>query len=549
MKKIFILTQSLFFLISFSVATLYSAEKTNESSFGSVSSIKTNSAKVIDASSKSNTIIVHPAEYAHALRNPMKGFRVDTTSKAYQKEFVTISRCYIKWNELENDEKDTIDKIRKFCDKKWKDLEKQNIKVIPRVYLDWNRKPGNEYWPADMQTGDYESEQFKKRLVRLIDRLGKCWDNDSRVAWIQMGLIGCWGEHHTPSLTPEMQKLLGDAFTKAFKNKKILVRHADEFTDYEFGIYWDSWAHEQQTNARKHGRDLDILNKTKERWKTAPIEGETAYDWGKFKIQPGDDPNDTLTDQVHRNFLIDTIRKFHCSGLGWIANYDNSKEEVRKGADEVQKAFGYRFVLNEFTCVRRIDFGKPFSISFSVINTGSAPVYENRPIEFSLLDPQTRKPVWKTILNPGVLANRTGSVPKPFDLMKSYTSSQNDPTTGPEPDLRNWLPGDDWDPVVRKYRKPAPVNVVKANLILHHSYNAKISKGNYIAALAVLDPVGLEPNLVFAIENYFNGGRHPLCQVAIGSDPQGNGLLKKNDFDDPMKDRRLPYTLTPISGK
>ena len=38
----------------------------------------------------------------------------------------------------------------------------------------------------------------------------------------------------------------GDAFAKAFKNKKVMVRYAYEFKDYEFGIYWDSWSQPQE---------------------------------------------------------------------------------------------------------------------------------------------------------------------------------------------------------------------------------------------------------------------------------------------------------------
>jgi hypothetical protein len=165
------------------------------------------------AGAMSNQVTIRPREYQGALRNPLKGFRPD------------------------------IDRIMRVCNERWKDVEKYNVKVIPRVYLDWDEKEGNEYWPEDMQVHDYSSLQFRQRVQRLIQRLGECWDNDPRVAWVQLGIIGYWGEHHNPSPNARMQQLLGDAFTAAFKNKKVTVRHPWEFTDYEFGIYWDSWAH------------------------------------------------------------------------------------------------------------------------------------------------------------------------------------------------------------------------------------------------------------------------------------------------------------------
>jgi hypothetical protein len=52
-----------------------------------------------------------------------------------------------------------------------KDIEKHNIKVIPRVYLDWDEKTGNEYWPADMKVHDYSSDQFRQRVPRLVQWL------------------------------------------------------------------------------------------------------------------------------------------------------------------------------------------------------------------------------------------------------------------------------------------------------------------------------------------------------------------------------------------
>jgi hypothetical protein len=169
---------------------------------------------------------------------------------------------------------------------KWHEV---NLKVIPRVYLHWSRDT-QKYWPADMKADDYSSEQFKRRVLRLVARLGECWDNDPRVAFIQMGLIGKWGEHHSPDVSPEMQKLLGDAFTRAFPNKKVMVRHPWDFKDYGFGIYWDSFAHPGQM--KSHGAGIEKISPA---WKTAPIGGEVAYDWGNFKAQLGDKPDDTVT--------------------------------------------------------------------------------------------------------------------------------------------------------------------------------------------------------------------------------------------------------------
>lgn len=458
-----------------------------------------------------NMVTIKPSEYKHALRNPLKGFRPGLGSPFASNEYVMITRKYIRWNQLENSEGDTTQKIIDFCNDQWAGIEEQGIKVIPRVYLDWDKKTGNEHWPADMTSRDFSSEQFKQRLVRLIHRLGEVWDNDPRVAWVQMGIIGFWGEHHNPHPSKEIQKLMGDAFSAAFTNKKVLVRHATEFTDYEFGIYWDSWAHIQQVNNKHHGAGIERLNNTTERWKTCPIEGETAYNWGRWKTQPGDDPNDTLADPVHREFLIDTIRKLHCTGLGWIADYDQSNEEVRAGAEEVQKAFGYRFVIEQFSCSRRIDPGGVLNLEFSVINTGSAPFYEDWPLEFSLLNPETYEPVWTTILE--------------------------------NVDIRQWLPGDNWDEASNTYLMAPETNIINASIQVPAL--SRISAGEYIVALSILDPIGLQPNLKFAVNNYLTGGRQPFCLIGVGVDSESGPELSSEIFTDPMRDIPCAYKVQP----
>ncbi len=444
------------------------------------------------------TVTVRPREYPRALRNPLMGFRPDLGRRAFAHEYATLGRHYIKWNEIENAESDGIDRIRAFCDAKWKDADAHNVKVIPRVYLHWS-EDNQKYWPADLKAGDYSSEPFKRRVLRLVERLGACWDRDPRVAFVQMGLIGKWGEHHSPSIEPGMQKLLGDAFTKAFREKKVMVRHPWDFKDYAFGIYWDSFAHQDQM--KSHGAGIEKISP---RWKTAPIGGEAAYNWGKYRIQPGDSPDDTLSDPAHRKFMIDTIRRLHCNQLGWVANYDPKNGKSRAGAEEVQRAFGYRLVIDEVRFPAAVAPGKSFSVSFVVRNLGSAPPYYPWPVEASLLDPKTRAPVWTGIFK--------------------------------EADARRWLPGDAWDEKQEAYAaKPAPAKVEG-----RFTLPSGLPGGEKILALALLDPAGNLPAARFSIVNYFKGGRHPVGRIGMGASPS-KAEIDPSEFDDPAGDRSLRY--------
>ncbi len=444
-----------------------------------------------------DTVTINPQEYEKALKNPLKGFR----ARAYDGKhpYSTLKRMYLEWNELERNAGDGPERIRAVCDRMWQGIEKHNIKIIPRVYLHWPKD--RNYWPDDMKTGDYTSDQFKRRVVRLVRHLGECWNDDPRVAWVQMGIIGAWGEHHAPSPSPEMQKLLGDAFTKAFPDKMVTVRHPWEFKDYEVGIYWDSWAHIRQM--KNHGAGIGKLG---DRWKARPMAGEVAYNWGPYKQQPGDDPSDTLRDPKHRNHLLDTIRRWHCNNLGWVAEYDRSDPKVRAGAEQVQKAFGYRFVIDQVEYPAYLVSGRAFTVRFKVRNDGSSPFYEDWPVELSLLDSRTRQVVWR----------------EPFK----------------DVDIRQWLPGDDWDADKRAYSQPPKTYTVEGQFRLPGGAR----RGHYVLALAILDPAGNVPSARFAIRNYFKGGRHPIGGVGIGTtlpDPQ----IDPGFFDDPADDNTLHYVV------
>jgi hypothetical protein len=461
---------------------------------------------------KEKVITVKPVEYVHALRNPLMGF---TTRGIYDHPWATTAQTYIQWNEIENNESDGIDKIKNYCNQKWAGVEGKNIKVIPRVYLHWsgNRK----FWPADMQKDDYTSAQFQERVLRLIKRLGECWDNDPRVAFIEMGIFGKWGEHHSPSPSVEMQKLVGDAFTAAFKNKKVSVRHNwMEFTQQPFGEYWDSWAHFDQM--WPHGNSIKQVN-DKGRYLENYIGGEVAYDWGNGPIQPGASPTASVAEEKHRNFVINTIRWLHCTQLRWIENYDQKNAEAVKGAEEIQKVFGYRFVLDEV----RFSLNNSLNVEFDVTNTGSAPFYYNWPVEVALLDPETKVPAWKSTFDTDIRKWLPG---------EGWTDPDWTAVTG----WSEFLPDSNWNKTGNcKWEKPPVKNSVKG------SFKVDIPEGKtYILTLAILDPAGNLPSLRFATSNYLKGGRHPFGLVDLEK-KQCHSLPADFQFDDPASDNSLQY--------
>ena len=187
-------------------------------------------------------VTVAPTEFQGAINNPLKGFR-DYKQDGYG----LLERTYIKWSDIEVGADDTVDRIiahtTRITEINGQRFEDLNVKLVPRVFLDWNGSSGRQHWPADLHTFDYDSPEFQERMRRLVAKLGEAWDNDPRIFAVQMGLIGYWGEHHSPAPTAAQRRLLTEAFQKAFKNKPVLVRHTDaEFMQAGFGIYYDTFA-------------------------------------------------------------------------------------------------------------------------------------------------------------------------------------------------------------------------------------------------------------------------------------------------------------------
>ena len=499
---------------------------------------------------KDGRVTVNPAEYLYAIRNPMKGLReffgpgYDKVRDEYPYPYGSIIKEYMQWNMLEDNESDGVDKIIAYSNHRWQGVEDINVKVIPRIYIVWmepwhggyakNTHTDNPddlngwHWPSDIPGETYDEDDlnapiiggychptFQERVKKLVEKAGQAWDNDPRVAYVEMGIIGEFGEHHDPDITtvwaphdqpnhvenrtwlPGIEKVLGDAFTAAFKNKKVMVRYAYEFKDYEFGIYWDSWAIDEEKV-----RGYEEMKKLGDRWKTQPIGGEITWNWGslyKFKSF-----EEVVADKDTREYVMEQIRNLHCNHLGGITWADFNEPEFRKNAEILQKAMGYRFIINEFSYPKEIKVGAQFPISFKVVNSGSSPFYYNWPVEVALLDPESHQKVWGKILE-GV-------------------------------NISEWMPGDNWSVDEHKYQIAPPTYHIRKNI----SIDAPIAKGKYILALAVLDPAGMQPSLRFANENYFEGGYHPMGYIGIG-ESVADTRLNPDLFFDIQSDKSLKY--------
>ncbi len=440
------------------------------------------------------SITVALTETSEAFRNPMMGFRPSRyiQDAAFPEgEYVSTYKHYIAYSDLESSAADGVQKIKDWSDANWSTLRAHNRKVIPRVVIVY---PGTgEYWgdiAHDGTPNEWATATLKARLVAFVAKLGGAWDGDPRVAAVEMGLWGKWGEQNiypdqvggSDRIPADFQQALGDAFNAAFKTKKVMARYPNTFSnDTNVGFYWDSFALPDDDNA---GGGTGVV--ARDVWRTQMLSGEVAYDWGD-QSHLGGSPNGTLSSTANTDYVIGYVQRLHASSLGWIAQYTPDGGAISANAARLQKAFGYRFVVKQATFTAAVAPRGSMDVSLSVTNVGSAPFYYSWPVEISLLD-DTHEVVWRS-----TFANA---------------------------DVTRWLPS------------AAPAS-------LSGTFQPNAPAGTYTLAVAVVDPAGDAPALRFANGNYVRGGRTPLGRVAVGStQPPTQGL---GGFDTLKDDDTLAY--------
>lgn len=473
-------------------------------------------------------------ENHNALKNPFKGWRgvndaIATGNRRNANLYMpsglpheSMVKWYIGWDDLEQFANDGPDKIVGYMDHTWSGLSERNIKVIPRVVL--VNHQGDQI-PADLpplynEAEDparwrddpwYERPEVQRRIERLVERLGVAWDTDPRVAYVQVGIQGKYGEQWDLGQMPKVEDYLHKAFSSAFKNKKLMIRGGGTFgwspskrlaESGPYGLFEDSFGLDRYEVEVRKFLQLD----GGERWKHAPMGGEV-----RFYKNPamGEDINEALARPASFKELERWMRAGHTSHMG-LENWTPIDEANQQRATELHKLMGYRFVITECTFDGMTEPGGRFKIGFTVRNDGASPFYYDWPVRICLVDPTTQRRVWSAIM-----------------------TSAN---------LREWLPAEDWNPKEGKYQSPALPYHVNQTFDLPR----ELPVGEYAVTVEVLDPEGgMTPSVRFAIANYWQGGLHPLGMVGVGRRPTSR--LDAASFFTEGIDELLSYRVEPAT--
>ncbi|TWT63519.1 hypothetical protein Pan54_42720 [Rubinisphaera italica] len=340
-------------------------------------------------------LVIQPLAKAGPLDNPLKGWCPYTDAGEIHQPYSMVFQ-YISWRELEPVKGDY--RFEEW-EKAWDVKAAQGKHIIFRVYVDypslpsglpdWLRKTGVKETAytehGGGQSPDYDDPRMIAAMEKLIGALGKRYNKHPRIAFIQLGLLGFWGEWHTwPReklyASPETEQRIIQAYRKAFPDKSLMVRYASNFAGQQEWIGFHDDMFPQDTD---NGEDWSFLagvrksNRT-ENWKVAVVGGEMVPNKARQWI--GKDFDTTLTMLSRSHFT-------------WIGPYcpalEKSKsEQYSKNCEELIQKMGYEFQITRLIHPAQLKANQAAQFTLEVKNQGVAPFYYPWSIEWALLDNQ-----------------------------------------------------------------------------------------------------------------------------------------------------------------
>lgn len=301
----------------------------------------------------------------------------------------------------------------------WRPLEQQlnaiaarGHQAVFRFYLDYPAKPSGipqflldrglltrPYDDFDNNglsvSPDYDNPHLVATLDKFIAALGKRYDGDPRVGFVQLGLLGFWGEWHTwphngdPGTenwfaSPAQQVRVLTAYDDAFDKTRLMVRYPSaDNRELDMGYHDDSFAYSTLPGPGWHFMDLMQQAGTSDKWLTEPVGGELRPELQGCIFNP---PMNCTSDGD--NNFVDAVGPTHVS---WLLNhYAFSPGYTGAAYDNAvagAKSLGYQFRV---TAVKTDRQRRGLDVAVRLQNDGVAPFYYDWPVQVAAVDSRGR---------------------------------------------------------------------------------------------------------------------------------------------------------------
>lgn len=279
---------------------------------------------------------------------------------------------------------------------------------------------------------DYENAYLRDRHAKAIAALARWCNQDSFVAFVELGSLGHWGEWHTSWAEDPRIPKLPDAevcwdyvldYSDRLTEATLLMRRAYPMvTDAELGLYhdvvgdaaetaeWQRWLDEGGSQETQ-GEPL-TLAPAADAWQKAPVGGELTSSLGMEELL-GASLGET----------IEQVRDLHLSFLGPSC----PTGEAADGAGSVLAGhLGYRIYVSRLET--SYDFGtNQLRVTTTWGNNGVAPFYQDWPVTLAVFDRAGTRIWWQSLdlalseLLPGSLVEARAMVPYTPEVREGFT--------------------------------------------------------------------------------------------------------------------------------
>lgn len=345
------------------------------------------------------TVTVYPEPAPGAIDNPLKGWCPYPNVEVYQP--YSMSFQYVRWKDLEPIEGQFA--FEKWEQEQWEQPRSKGKHVVFRVFIDypgkesglpdWLREKGVPETAYEEHGGglspDYDRPEMVAAMERLIAALGERYNRHPRVAFIELGLLGFWGEWHCYPKGNELyaseqtEARVLSAYRRALPNKSLMVRYANERTGKQRWIGF----HDDLLPADTDGEDWGFLPKLRKHggvnnWRRAVFGGE---------MQPGQAAKWLGKDYETTRTMVE---RAHFSWMGpYCPSQENPAEmpgQYLARCHELVRRMGYNFRITKAKHHQALVPGQPFRVALLGENLGVAPFYYPWAVEFALIDGQDR---------------------------------------------------------------------------------------------------------------------------------------------------------------
>ena len=280
---------------------------------------------------------------------------------------------------------------------------KRGNQGIFRIYLEYQTRTGSipgflnnklRRWPNNDKrfSPDYNDRRLRDAMKATIRDMARKYDRDNRVAFIEVGFLGNFGEWHNFPETARFMapknvqdEILG-AYAQYFKTRKCLVRYprkADANTagtdTRPVGFHDDSFV--RATLADKSWHFLGLMNRAGSRatnkWKDFPIGGEVYPQISGDVFVKAKPTFQECAEASHTTYMrIESM----FSKRPAASRRDQAFREMR--------TMGYVYHASDVTLGRT---SNGFSVDVRIRNRGVAPFYYDWPVELAVFDRNTKR--------------------------------------------------------------------------------------------------------------------------------------------------------------